>query len=804
MRYLLPFLLAGFVLIGACQSSPNQSSMADILAQSEHISGREAYLNSPYVTAGDRVYMVGHQDGSFPDLGWHVKGEMGGIWDHPIKLMDGFSAAMLMGEQTYCLNQADSFVNYPFANRHYFSTPAGNVAVERLQFVPDATEAVVVQYRFQNRQKDPQSFAFTFNGMSDLRPVWLGERTNMIDGADSWRWDEATQTLIAKDSLNPWYVIVGTERSATSHKLNDTSCEFTRRGLGRNASLTYQIDLAPHASEELTFIIAGSYQSQDAAQQTYRDLVSSCGERLVSKQKRYEQIAQTAQLSIPDKDLEQAYRWLKYNTDWLIRDVPEVGRGIGAGIPDYPWWFGVDSEYALRAIMAVGKREIVYETIDLLDKLSRQTNQNGRIVHEVSTNGAVFNPGNINETPQFATLIWEVYRWNGDKAFLQKYFPTVQQGLEWLVRETDKDGNLLPDGFGIMEIHGLDSEMIDVAAYSQKAFADAAKIAAALGKTDLAQGYADKAAQLKEIINTEFWVDDAGSFADFIGTTEQALHLIEDAIVRADTLDKPWAVKELKATRARISRLPLQQKQGFVLHHNWVVNTPMEIGIVDTARALRALETGSQFVNPYGLFVTGIDRDETAGKDESSFAAGKKVFSYTGAVMTLPTGVMAVAENQYGRPDRALDYLQRLGRSFSFALPGSIYEVSPDFGMMTQAWNLYGFAIPIVQQFFGIQPSAAQRKTRIQPLMPEEWANAKLENVLVGDNNLTITYQKEGDQSLLHIQQSQADWTLEIAFPIGKFSQWQVNGESSLPLEENGFEVMQLEGQDLQIVLSTE
>ena len=36
--------------------------------------------------------MVGHQDGSFPELGWHIAGEMGGIWDHPIKLMDGFDA----------------------------------------------------------------------------------------------------------------------------------------------------------------------------------------------------------------------------------------------------------------------------------------------------------------------------------------------------------------------------------------------------------------------------------------------------------------------------------------------------------------------------------------------------------------------------------------------------------------------------------------------------------------------------------------------------------------------------------------
>ncbi|MEL6649182.1 MAG: glycogen debranching protein [Bacteroidota bacterium] len=766
----------------------------------ESIRGRSEYLNSPYVAAGDRLYMVGHQDGSFPDLGWHVAGEMGGIWAHPIKLMDGFTAAIAQDGQSLCLSQADSFVNYPFANQHFFHTDG--LAIERLQFVPDGEEALVVEFVLRNLTEESQRFDLQLTGLSDLRPVWLGERTEMIDGPDHWSWDEVAQAWIAKDSLNPWYCMFGARRAEVSHTAQQEICPFNRKGLGEAATISYDFKLGAQAQESITLIIAGSSVSEQALHETYGRVSGSFRERLASKRDRYQEIAGRAKLSIPDPKVEQAYRWLKYNTDWLIRDVDGIGRGIGAGIPDYPWWFGVDSEYALRAIMATGNREIVYETIALLDSLSQATNGNGRIVHEVSTNGVVFNPGNINETPQFATLIWEVYRWNGDKAFLRKYFPTVRQGLDWLVRETDKDGNLLPDGFGIMEIHGLNSEMIDVAAYTQKAFTDAAKMAEELGETDLANGYAQKAAQLKEIINTDFWVEEAASYADFIGTTEQALHLIEDAIVRADTLDKPWAVAELKETRRKISAYPKDRKQGFVLHHNWVVNTPMEIGIADTARALRALETGSQFVNPFGLFVTGIDRDESAGKDESSFAVGKKVFTYTGAVMTLPTGVMAVAENQYGRPDRSLDYIQRLTRSFSFALPGSIYEVSPDFGMMTQAWNLYGFAIPIVQQFFGIQPMASQKSVRLQPLMPTSWPQAKLEEVLIGDNTLSLSYQKGEAGAEWTIEQSDPSWEIVLAFPVGKYKNWKINGEAALPLVENGFEVMRLEGEKINLRLT--
>jgi hypothetical protein len=40
----------------------------------------------PYVTAGDRAYLTGNQDGNFPDMGDHMPGEMGGLWLHPIKL----------------------------------------------------------------------------------------------------------------------------------------------------------------------------------------------------------------------------------------------------------------------------------------------------------------------------------------------------------------------------------------------------------------------------------------------------------------------------------------------------------------------------------------------------------------------------------------------------------------------------------------------------------------------------------------------------------------------------------------------
>ena len=222
----------------------------------------------------------------------------------------------------------------------------------------------------------------------------------------------------------------------------------------------------------------------------------------------------------------------------------------------------------------------------------------------------------------------------------------------------------------------------------------------------------------------------------------------------------------------------------------------MEMGIADSTKAIVALDYAKKFTNPFGMFVTGIDRDESAGKDEGSFK-GSKVFSYTGAVMTLPTGVQAVAENNYGRPDEALDYLKRMTRSFSYALPGSMYEVSPDYGMMTQAWNIYAFAIPIVNQFFGISPKAYDKMVEIRPQMPKDWNDVSLENVKIGNNEVSIWYENNNGIFQIKVQQTNPEWHLKLILPQDDYSVTEGNPETSLA---NGKTVFRLTNEKTMVI----
>lgn len=793
------FLSLGILLCAcSCQGSltPEQSIFEDLKAQNG-LTGKSEYLASPFVAAGNRVYLIGHQNGTFPDLGWHVEGEMGGIWLHPIKLMDGFTASVKVDEKTLCLDKAQSFINYPFANLLHFPFENSGIEVERLQFAPDGKEGMTVLFRIKNVDNSEKTVQFQFNAFVDLMPVWLGERTEMIDQSDVISFDELTNTFTAKDEGNPWFAVWGTNEDFQLTLRDDVTCPYSPKGKGSASGFSLEVTVPAGSEQIIPIYIAGSTDSELKAMETLVDLRQNLAADWFAKKKRYETLAQQSQIQISDPELQRAFEWIKYNTDWLVRDVPGIGRGFGAGLQDYPWWFGVDSEYTIQGLIATGRKDLVYSTLELIHNLSEKENGNGRIVHEVSTNGSVFNSGNINETPQWASTIWEVYRWTGDRELLEKYFPSIEKGLNWLLTENDKDGNLLPDGYGMMEIHGLKSEMIDVAVYSQKAFADAAKMAEILEKPELSKSYQQTADSLAVKINSDFWVEEFGSYADFIGTAEEALHLIDGAIIRADTLKKPWAVAELQATKVKLSTLPKNQKQGFVLYHNWVVNTPMETGIADPEKAKVALATARKYTNPFGTFVTGIDRDESAENEDGSFS-GSKSFSYTGAVMTLPTGVSAIGENRYGNPDGALDYLKRMTRSFGFALPGSIYEVSPDYGMFSQAWNMYSFAVPIVMQFFGIQPDAGNKVIHIRPQMPTSWEDASIQKVLIGDNEIRVTYVDKLGVRAIEVEQTQSKWGISIELPE-EFSKVKILGKEVSSDTQNGFRRILMTGKKVRV-----
>lgn len=755
MRYITLFLT---VFLISCQNDKSLDFFTQ-LNNLEKIEGNSDYKDSPFLSAGKRLYVVGHQNGTFPDLGWHVEDEMGGVWLHPIKLLDGYHAEIKKNKDHLCLTQADQFINYPIGAEQIFDFNDLGLKVSQFHFVPENENGLIVAYQLENKLPSENQFNFTFNAAIDLRPVWLGDSLNISDGKDEGQWNKRNNVFLAKDTKNEWFTAISGKNFKPSNAEN--SCKTKRKGMGFDQALGHSINLRGKEKRTIYFIISGSSKSEKEAINTAQYLSNNHDILLRGKIKSYQKISETNNLKTRDKDFDQMFRWLKYNSEWLMQEVPGTGTGLTAGSPDYPWWFGTDNGYALQGLLVAGMHEQALKTIDLVVDLSKKANgKNGRIMHEASTNGVVFNRGNLNTTPKFISMLWKAYAWTGDQKLLD-YYDLVHESVDW-IESQDKDGNGYPDGAGMMEIHGLDSEMIDVVAYQYEMYLAAENFAKVKGDKVLADEYRKKAKNLKMKINTDWWVREFNSYADFRSPKSQAVKLTEDALIRADSIEKPWSVTELKNTLDTIKSKEIEGTAPFVVHHNWIVNTPMEVGAADQEKATKALLTAENYRNRFGMFVTGIDRDERQEK-----ASKWKSFSYVGAVMTLPTGVQALAEAKYGNPDKALSYLKMLQNSFSYALPGSMYEVSPDFGMMTQAWNIYAVAVPVVEEFFGIKPRAWKNEIVIKPNFPSDWKDVSLENIVIGDNIFDISAKSVNNILELRISQMH-NWKIIIEFPEAK------------------------------------
>ena len=721
----------------------------------------------PYVTAGDRTYLIGTQDGSFPDLGDHVPGEMGGLWLHPIKLLDGFRAIVtdMAADRVVALSESAEFINYPYGNRFRYGPALDSLEIERFQFSPDGRDGLIVQYSFKNAAARRRRLRFQLSVKTDLRPVWFSERLGIEDGRDTVAWEPTDLLFIARDGRNPWFCVWGAAPPGAAQPVVDPR-PLPTKDLGVTAASRHDLSIGPHNTAILTFVIAGSAASRNAALDTYRYLAGNHASLLAGKKARYASIIARARIRIPDQRLQEVYNWVKINMEWLVRDVPGIGRGLGGGLMEYPWWFGTET-YSLQALAASGDFELPKQTLRLLRDQSAKANGNGRIVHEVTTNGAVSNPGNTQETAQFILTIGKLFQWTGDLDFAREMYPAMKRGLDWLLTDMDRNGNLFPEGPGIMEVYGLTAELIDVAVYTQQALEATAQIAALLGEPDSAARYTRLASELKTRINDRFWVEADSSYADFYGTRAQAMSAARGAI-RQIELKGPGNLtprdKELIGYYGRLGErfaaMP-DSSRGWITNKNWVITTPMEAGIAPRARAIPLLDRiRSQDVGEYGPFLSAVERQ---------------------AMMTISTGVQAVSEANYGRTDQAMWYVDRIVQTFGRKLPGSISEMMPDYGCFTIAWTSYGIVLPLIQHVFGIQPDAVHKTVVFDPHLPAGWENMSIEDLPVGTNLVSFSRTRASRGIDYGFEARENGWTFVLRGDALSGGEYYLNGRRVSP-----------------------
>jgi glycogen debranching enzyme len=726
------------------------------------ISNQGRTQQQPYVTAGDTTYLIGMQDGNFPDMGQHVSGEMGGLWLPPIKLIDAFQARIAEAGtgQEILLAESAEMVAYPYGNWFSYGRVLDAIDVERFQFSPDRQPGLVVQYRFKNASDRTRRLHFQWSVKTDLRPGWYADRLGIRDDQDVVDWHADDGIFIARDRANPWICVWGAVSSTDARRIESPRAIQTN-GRGVTAASSHVVTVGAHSTSAVTFVVSGSTTGQSDAVAAYKYLSGHHVELLAQKAAHYGSIIDRARMRIPDQRLQEVYNWTRINMEWLVRDVPGIGRGLSGGFMEYPWWFGTET-YSLQALIATGDFELAKQTLRLLRNQSNKVNANGRIVHEITPDAAVSNPGNTQETAQFVLTVAKVFAWTGDRDFAKEMYPAMKSGIDWLLGEMDRDQDLFPEGYGIMEVYGLNAELIDVAVYTQQALEAAARIAEVLNDTNAKDRYRKLASDLKARINERFWMEQDGTYGDFYGSRSQAVSAAEGAIKQiglkgADKLtprDKDL-IAHYERLKAEFSAMP-DGARGWITNENWVIATPLETGIAPRARAIRLLDKiRRENSGEYGPYLSAVERQ---------------------AMMTIATGVQAVAEGNYGRTDQAMWYVDRIVRTFNRVAPGSISEMMPDYGCFTIAWTSYGIVLPLIEHVFGIRPDAASKTIVFEPRLPTGWEDISIEDLPVGTNLVSFSRTKTETGVVYDIEAKDSGWTFVLRTEAAPDTKYFLNG----------------------------
>ncbi len=717
------------------------------------------------VTSGEKCKVIGIQDGTYPDFGHHVSKEMGGIWVHPIKLMDGFWSK-LDGEWLI----ADKYQTLPYANKFYYDK--GDVQIERFQFVPDEVKGFITEYTFTNGSDKDYSYDFETVFRFDISPVWFSENIGIKDDEDKAWYDDSSKLIIAKDVSHDWYASVD-----CSAGLSENNIELTPKhigyietaGNGYSAKIQNKIEVKANSKTTISFYISGSWHSEEECVSECKKLKENHSNLLAVKKERYTKIKNTFALTTSDVNFDKMYEWVKYNNDWMIQDSDEFGRAPVAGIPEYTWWFGCDNSYSLQGILALGDYELVKSTLKLIHDESKKVNGNGRILHELTTFGAVSNPGNTQETAHYITAVYKYLQWTGDTEIVKELYPYCKQGIDWLM-EMDDDGDLLPSGYGIIEIQGLNVELIDTAVYTCQALFNMYEMSKLFGDEDVS--YLDRANRLRETINSKMWNDDENLYVDAVGKVKQILERIplirEQFSIDGRTIDKEYE-EYLNKQEEMLNKLDPENEMPFTLNKNWVINTPIETMIADKDKAYKALEAmdNDNFIGEYGMYLSAVNQHAT---------------------MTISTGVQAVSEGRYKRVDKSLVLIEKMLNTMGVVMPGAISEMSPDYGCFVQEWTIYALMVPIVECFLGLQPDMVNNKIILSPCIPKKWDRFEMKNVIVGKGSFDFGYQRSENKEVFIIN-SQSD--CKIHFELPTCNSMSVNGiinnSKSIILSEGSF-----------------
>ena len=786
---------AGWGQVSVASSSPGAQPRSS--ATASELSTTTRLQDRREVAAGTRAYSIGFEDGGFYANGWHITGEMGGVWTPPLKLVDG----VWFGLDDQWVGPATRFTSGRGYTRYDLPDTSG-LKVERTDFVPDGRRGALFGLKITNpgaarttklsvdahselMGQYPWGFTGVTPNASDNIPdkgSFNGQSLEFTDdgalpGAPVHHYAALVGTSLKPDTgvvgdqfwgPQPGHRCTGNEPGAPAEP-KPSSCDDGPFGKGTGGELTYTLSLPAGGSKTVWVGVAGSDGGLASAQQELSRTLDDPAGKLAAKTASRGRLAGMTQLSLPGDPLVQdAVDWGKQNIADLTQTAQDLqirwtnqgkqfpsplgtvprATWIGAGFPDYPWIFGTDAEYTAFAAVAVGQFEPIEGHLRALRDVSDILNdRSGVVTHEVVSDGSIWFGHDSRQTQPDGTTS---YDFNTDETVK---FPSAV-ALLWRWTGDNRFRDQMYD-FSKRNLHYV----VDTLDADDDGWPEG------LGNVERTGMGPEKLDNTVYLIRGLYDLADMARSKNDGATASWATNLARKLHQR---FDSTWW--DASAQQYADSLNDPGDVQSFQKH--WIGQTPMEAELsVDgqTVPGLAPIDHGSAAVagrendcfsgtppfNP-GLFHTGCGGGPSG--------QGEKV------IFGLTTSIQSIAEGNYGRlgPGQQQRYTHALAETmFSEPAtggtpdeqPGAMPEIfpSPDQGanidrcwtcrsMFMQAWGNYGTAWAVVHQWLGVRPDLGRASVEFVPQVPQGQPSVQARNIRLGHGSADVLASHTGSQ----------------------------------------------------------
>ncbi|MGH9348020.1 MAG: MGH1-like glycoside hydrolase domain-containing protein [Vicinamibacterales bacterium] len=503
----------------------------------------------------------------------------------------------------------------------------------------------------------------------------------------------------------------------------------------RDLPLEFSIEVSPEEARRdlVPIVITASMEGRAGARAVHERVLADVSGLFRRTSEHYARLmATSAAISTPDSRLDRAFQWAVVGMDKGFVTNPALGSGLVAGFrtsgnserPGFAWFFGRDALWTSLGLTASGSPDGARRALEFLATYQRD---DGKIPHEISQSatlvpwftGFPYAWASADATPLFVIAHADAWRAGGDRAFLERHWPSILKAYRFSAA-TDADENALVDntdvGHGWVEGGALYPPHEEI--YQQGLWIEAsrslAEMAMEMGDRATADAALATAERTRAAVESTYWLPGASHYA--FATRQPA---------RARAVAEPGPNRERRQRR-------LDELAGarIVGEDTVLPAVPMWWRTLDPARAdsqvdrlgsgalatdwgHRILSNGSQLYDPLSY--------------------------HYGSVWPLFTGWASMAAYRYGRPHVGAQAIMANALLTETGALGYVTEllsgdVNAAFGRSShhQVWSEAMVVTPIVRGMLGIEPLDGGRRLRIAPQIPADWTRVRITRVVSG------------------------------------------------------------------------